>query len=140
MPWTGAWAVSPQSDSASFNQQTIRQIVHTSIGGPVARVELSNAFGNRPLNVSDVHIAVNAGGSSIVAGTDHRVTFGGAAATTIPVGSSVRGDPVTMTVAALSNVVISAYLPQPTGSTACWPTERAMQAIANAVDLRIFPV
>jgi lysophospholipase L1-like esterase len=115
-PWTGTWAVSPQSDSASFNQQTIRQVVHTSIGGSVARVELSNAFGNRPLNVSDVHIAVSAGGSSIVAGTDRRVTFGGAAATTVPVGSAVRSDPVTMTVAALSNVVISAYVPQATGS------------------------
>jgi lysophospholipase L1-like esterase len=114
-PWTGTWAVAPQGDGTTFNQQTLRQVVHTSIGGSVARVELSNVFGNRPLNVSDVHVAVSAGGSSIAAGTDHRVTFGGAASTTIAAGASVRSDAVSMTVAALSNLVVSVYFPQPTG-------------------------
>jgi lysophospholipase L1-like esterase len=113
--WTGTWAVSPQSGSTTFNQQTLRQIVHTGIGGSVAGIDLSNAFGTQPLSIADVHIASSASGSSIVAGTDHVVTFGGSGSTTIPVGGSVRSDPISMTVAALSNVVISAYLPQPTG-------------------------
>ena len=81
LPWTGTWSVAPQQTTidASFNnlaQQTLRQILHTSIGGTAARVQISNAFGQQPLVVSDVHIAravVNSDGSptsSTVAGTD----------------------------------------------------------------------
>ena len=34
--WTGTWAVSPQSSGTTFAQQTLRQIVHTSISGSAA--------------------------------------------------------------------------------------------------------
>src|SRR5260221_284365 len=114
--WTGTWAVSPESGGASFNQQTLRQIVHSSIGGSAARVELSNVFGTQPLNIADVHIAQRSSGSSITSGTDRTVTFGGQTATTIPAGGSAASDPVSFTVPALSDVAISVYLPQPTGS------------------------
>src|ERR1700736_2237173 len=88
VPWTGTWSVAPQQTTinASFNnlsQQTLRQILHTSIGGSAARVQISNAFGQQPLVVSDVHVAravVNSDGSptsSTVSGTDLAVTFNG---------------------------------------------------------------
>src|SRR5215831_17469512 len=41
----------------SFNDQTIRMIVHTSLGGRRARVTLSNAYGNVPLKIGSAHIA-----------------------------------------------------------------------------------
>jgi hypothetical protein len=49
LPWTGTWSVAAQQTTidASFNnltQQTLRQILHTSIGGTAARVQISNAF------------------------------------------------------------------------------------------------
>jgi len=113
--WTGTWAVSPQSSSTTFNRQTLRQIVHTSIAGTVARVELSNVFGTQPLSIADVHIAQRSSGSSITAGTDHTVTFGGSTSTTIPAGSSAVSDSIAFSVAALSDVAISVYLPQATG-------------------------
>ena len=113
--WTGTWAASPQVDSAIFSRQTLRQIVHTSIAGSVARVQLSNAFGTQPLVVSDAHIARSASGSSIVAGTDRSVTFGGQASTIIAAGAVGVSDPVEFPVAALSDVAISFFLPQPTG-------------------------
>ena len=84
--WTGTWATAPQSGGSSFNQQTIRQIVRTSISGTVARLQLSNAFGTTPLTVRDVHLADAGSGSSIVSGTDHTVTFGGSSSVTIPAG------------------------------------------------------
>src|SRR5947208_1049871 len=56
--WTGTWAASPQSSGTTFNAQTLRQIVHTSIGGTAARIQISNVFGNQPLHVADVHIAL----------------------------------------------------------------------------------
>ncbi|HTJ31866.1 MAG TPA: GDSL-type esterase/lipase family protein [Dactylosporangium sp.] len=114
--WTGTWAVSPQSSGTTFNQQTIRQIVHTSIGGTAARIRLSNAFGNQPVTIANVHLARRTSGSSIDAASDRAVTFGGAAQTTIPVGGSVTSDQVAFTVDALADVAVSFYLPSNTGN------------------------
>src|SRR5258706_8362349 len=114
-PWTGTWSVSPQSGGSSFNQQTLRQIVHTSIGGSVVRVQLSNAFGTQPVTVGDVHIAQRTSGSAIATGTDRQITFAGSASTTIAVGATAVSDAVNFTVPAFSDVAISVYLPQPTG-------------------------
>src|SRR5215469_7667120 len=57
--WVGTWATPPtQADTQrSFYQQTLRQIVHTSIGGSHARIRISNLFGSRPLHIEDVHLA-----------------------------------------------------------------------------------
>jgi MYXO-CTERM domain-containing protein len=114
--WTGTWAASPQSSSTSFSQQTLRQIVHTSIAGSAARVQLSNAFGTQPVTIADVHIAQRSSGSSIVAMTDRQVTFGGQTSTTIAVGAVAISDSIAFPVAALADVAVSIYLPDSTGS------------------------
>ena len=41
-----------------FTNQTLRQIVHTSIGGSRARVVLSNAYGTAPVTIGAAHIAL----------------------------------------------------------------------------------
>ena len=41
-----------------FTNQTLRQIVHTSIGGSRARVMLSNALGSAPLTIGAAYIAL----------------------------------------------------------------------------------
>ena len=40
------------------SNQTLRQIVHTSIGGDRVRVVLSNAFGTAPLEIGAADIAL----------------------------------------------------------------------------------
>ena len=49
--WVATWSASPQSAGAplQISGQTIRQIVHTSLGGRRVRVRLSNAYGQSPL-------------------------------------------------------------------------------------------
>jgi lysophospholipase L1-like esterase len=91
--------------------------VHTSISGTSARVDISNAFGSQPLVVSDVHVANRSSGSTITSGTDHVVTFGGQTTTTIPAGGLAFSDPISFSVPALSDVAVSMYLPQSTGSS-----------------------
>src|SRR5260370_41485596 len=86
--WTGTWAASPQGTGDSFSQQTLRQIVHTSISGTAARVQLSNAFGSSPVTISDVHIAQRTSGSSVDPGTDRTVRFGGSPSLTLPAGGT----------------------------------------------------
>ncbi len=115
VPWTGTWSASPQGSGNTFNGQTLRQIVHTSISGTAARIQLSNAFGSQPVTISDVHIARRTSGSSIDAGSDRKVTFGGAASVTIPVGGTAVSDGASFTVDALADVAVSFFLPQQTG-------------------------
>jgi lysophospholipase L1-like esterase len=116
-PWTGTWSASPESGGQSFSQQTLRQIVHTSIGGTSAQVQVSNVFGTTPLLIADVHVALRSSGSTIVSGTDHTVTFAGQTSITIPAGGLAISDAVVMSVPALSDVAVSMYLPQSTGSS-----------------------
>ena len=114
-PWTGTWAVAPQSSGTTFDNQTLRQIVHTSISGSVARIHLSNAFGNQAVAIADVHIAQRTSGSAVNPSTDRTVTFGGQTSTTIPAGGSVVSDTIAFAVAAQSDVAISVFLPSGTG-------------------------
>jgi lysophospholipase L1-like esterase len=130
-PWTGTWSASPQSGGPSFNQQTLRQIVHTTMGGSVARVQLSNVFGTQPVTVADVHIAQRTSGSAIAAGTDHQITFAGSVSTTIAVGASAVSDAVSFTVPAFSDVAISVYLPQATGPATYHQTGEQTNYIAS---------
>jgi lysophospholipase L1-like esterase len=116
-PWTGTWSASPESGGQSFSQQTLRQIVHTSIGGTSAQVQVSNVFGTTPLEIADVQVALRSSGSTIVSGSNHTVTFGGQTSITIPAGGLAISDAVAMSVPALSDLAVSIYLPQSTGSS-----------------------
>jgi lysophospholipase L1-like esterase len=133
-PWTGTWAVSPQQCNTTFAQQTLRHIVHTSIAGSAARVQISNVFGSQPLTVSHVHIAAASSptDSAIDPGSDQTVTFSGQNSATIAPGALVASDAVAFPVAALSDVAISIYFPQPTDSAAtCHQTGLQTSYIAS---------
>ncbi|MFI9817764.1 SGNH/GDSL hydrolase family protein [Saccharothrix variisporea] len=119
--WVGAWATSPTgvpaSDTMTFADQTLRQVVHLSTGGREVRVRLSNEFGSQPLVIGEARVARGAGGSSVVAGSDRRLTFGGRGAVTVPPGVPVVSDPVPLGVTADSDLVVSVYLPVSTPAT-----------------------
>ncbi|HVJ52925.1 MAG TPA: GDSL-type esterase/lipase family protein [Aliidongia sp.] len=112
-PWVGTWATPPENMGSGFGQVTVREFVHTSVGGTAARIRLSNEFGTDPLVVQDIHIARRnpAVSGGIMAGTDHAMTFSGSTSVTIPVGAVAISDPVAMTVPALSDISVSFFLP-----------------------------
>ena len=101
--------------AGTFNNQTARMVLHTSIGGNRVRVHLSNTFGATPVTIGAAHIALRSQDSAIVAGSDHPLMFNGAASVTIPVGAEMLSDPVNLNVPALSDVAISVYAPGETG-------------------------
>lgn len=112
MHWVGTWSTSPVGTSGiGFNNQTLRLIVHTSIGGHTVRVRLSNAYGSQPLLIGAAHIAVRDTGAAIVQGSDRTLTFGGAGSTTIWAGALAVSDPVQLDVPALGDLAVSIYLP-----------------------------
>src|SRR5579871_3580845 len=101
---------------STFSDQTIRMIVHTSIGGRRVRVELSNMFGGQPLEVGSAHIAVHKEGGAIVDGTDHALTFAGKTSFTVRPGVLVMSDPVNLEFAPFADLAVSLYLPHDTGT------------------------
>ncbi len=133
--WIATWATSqvgpepsqPQLTDAELTDVTVRQIVHVSVGGTTLRVQLSNAFGTRPLRVDGVHVAKakSAGSSAIDASTDHAVTFDGRDSVVIPAGAVYLSDPIAMPVDALSDVAISFHYPEPPSVQTSHPGSRA---------------
>lgn len=113
--WVGTWATSPmQADGNNirlFSSVTMREIVHISAGGAQIRLRFTNEFGLDPLTIADAHVALSAGGSATQPGSDRAVTFGGAASVNIPPGAAIFSDPVALSVAPLSNLAVSFYLP-----------------------------
>ena len=66
--WVATWSASAQRPATpvTFSGQTLRQIVHTSIGGAEVRVLLSNVFGTTALVIGAAHIAIRSAGAEIV--------------------------------------------------------------------------
>ena len=123
--WLGTWASSPMGSEVNFGQPspantTYRNVVRISTGGAMVRVELTNEFGTRPLNIGAAHIALSAGAGAIQPGSDHALTFNGQPSVIIPPGAPMFSDPIPMQVPALASLVVSVYLPdQSIGETTC---------------------
>jgi lysophospholipase L1-like esterase len=139
--WVGTWATAPhQPDlgvpglaNQGFENQTIRQIVHTSVEGRQVRVRLS-AFGSNGLVVGAAHIALRATGAAILPESDRVLTFGGSPVITIPAGALVLSDPVNLNVPALTDLAISIYTPGASGP-ATWHFEsRQLSYVSNPGD------
>ena len=129
--WVGTWAASPQSDGTAFPDKTLRQVVHTSLGGSSVRIRLSNVFGNQPLSVDNAHIAERASGSSIVLATDHALKFGGQASVVVAAGQVAVSDAVAFDVKPLADLVVSFHLQNTTGPTTAHGTGLQDNYVAN---------
>ncbi|MFB9906704.1 SGNH/GDSL hydrolase family protein [Allokutzneria oryzae] len=128
--WVGTWQTAPaagvDNTPNGYPNHSIRNIVHTSIGGGTARVRLSNAFGKSPLPISaTVAVAESGTGPKAVAGTMRELTFGGAKTTTVPAGAEVVSDPVRLAVPADGDLLVTTFTPTPSGPVTYHPA--AMQ-------------
>ncbi len=94
--------------------QTVRQIVHTSLGGSALRVKLSNLFGTAPVTFAAVHVARSAGGAVIDATTDQPLTFAGQPTLTLAPGAEAWSDSLAQAVATGSDLAVSVYVPAQT--------------------------
>ena len=101
-----------------FKNQTLRQIVHSSIGGSRVRVVLSNVYGTAPLTIGAAHVALRDKDSSIKMESDRPVTFSGKSTIEIPANAVIYSDPVNLTVPEMADLVIDLYLPGDTNTPA----------------------
>ncbi|HVC90746.1 MAG TPA: SGNH/GDSL hydrolase family protein [Acidobacteriaceae bacterium] len=132
--WCGTWATAAMQGNSqtTFTNETLRQIVHTSVGGARVRIRISNLFGTEPLRVEDLHLALWSCHSSIVAGSDRRLAFGGSTAVVIPPGKAAISDPIQYDLPALTDVAISFYLPRTTGDITFHPSAHQTSYIATS--------
>lgn len=122
--WIGTWTASVQPDSmTTLTNQTVRDIVHSSVGGQGVSLRLSNAFGGNPapagdgftdnytLNVAKVYVGLaNKYSAAIIPGTNRLVTFEGERSVELPPGSEAWSDPTHLRVPAGRNLAVSIYL------------------------------
>ncbi len=125
--WVNTWTSMPQltepanmppprfvQDDSVLADTTLRQTVHTSLGGGTMRLRFSNAFGGAPLPITAVSVAEpldgRAGVSAIEPGTSRRVTFHGDPSTVVPVGAQVVSDPLRFPLEAQENLTVTVYL------------------------------
>ena len=118
--WVGSWSTAacaqdeaePRHDQAELKAETVRQIVHLSIGGLAVRVRFSNTFGPAPLVLRSVHVAKVVKGSSIDAASDLAVTVGGKSEFTVPAGGAVWSDAAALSTADASDIAVSFFVPE----------------------------
>ncbi|HEX4275005.1 MAG TPA: SGNH/GDSL hydrolase family protein, partial [Bryobacteraceae bacterium] len=105
----------PAPPPSSFQNQTLRMIVRTSLGGNRLRVHLSNVFGAMPLQIGAAHIALRSMDSAIVPGSDRPLTFNGKTAVMVPAGAEVLSDTVELNAPKLTDLAVSVFVPGETG-------------------------
>jgi lysophospholipase L1-like esterase len=119
--WVTSWATSPSTlpgsddDGSDLQDQTVRLIVHTSIGGDSMRLRLSNYHGTGPVEIGAVSVALHNEESTVIDSSAEQVLFAGMGETTIARGATVLSDPLDFTVPELSNLAVSIYLPGDSG-------------------------
>ncbi|MFE9911345.1 SGNH/GDSL hydrolase family protein [Streptomyces clavifer] len=117
--WTGA-PVSGEPDTAhGFPGRTIRNTVHTSVGGDAARITLSNLFGASPLVVEQATV------------NTRPVTFRGLPTVTVAAGRQIVSDPVTVPVAPDADLVVTLRTPHAGGPVTHHPYAHQTSYLAD---------
>ncbi|MDJ1133261.1 SGNH/GDSL hydrolase family protein [Streptomyces iconiensis] len=135
--WVGTWSASPAAAEPrtrdGYADMSIRNVVHTSVGGSGARIRLSNLFGNRPLTVTHASIALAAAPSNptAAAGTMRRLSFGNKPTVTIPAGGEVTSDAVRLNVPHAADLLITTYSPSTSGPVTYHPYARQTSYVAE---------
>ncbi|MET7481788.1 SGNH/GDSL hydrolase family protein [Streptomyces sp. NPDC005538] len=125
--WVHTWTAMPQLTEpanlppAPFTgtgsvlvDTTLRQTLRITTGGRTLRLRFSNAYGDTPLPLTAVTVALpvdgKPGASAIVPGSGRPVTFAGRASATVPVGAQLVSDPVDLDLPAASVLTVTTYL------------------------------
>ncbi|MYS88446.1 MULTISPECIES: SGNH/GDSL hydrolase family protein [Streptomyces] len=136
--WVGTWSTSPAAaepgtETTGMADRSVRNVVHTSVGGTSARVTLSNLYGQSPLNITRASIAVAAGSGTAAALSDtlRQLTFNGGPTVVIPPGRQVMSDAVRIAIPHDADVLITTYTPTSSGPVTYHPHARQISYVAQ---------
>jgi lysophospholipase L1-like esterase len=91
-------------------------IVHTTIGGSRVRVQISNAFGKKPLVIGAASFALRKSESEIDETTLRPLTFSGKSSVTVRPGALLLSDALIFDLKPLSDIAISLFVPKDSGA------------------------
>ncbi|CAM3945485.1 SGNH/GDSL hydrolase family protein [Kibdelosporangium persicum] len=120
--WEGTWTASahrphegfaPNWSLEGFADQTVRQVVRVSQGGPAVRIQLSNKYGTTPLTVTGATIAKATHGAAVE--SVRPLTFKARKQAVIPPGGQVASDTAFLPVRPLESLAVTLYFAKPTG-------------------------
>lgn len=136
--WVGSWAASPAAAEPNthrngFAGHSIRNVVHTSVGGDSARITLSNLYGRQPLSITHASIAVAAGANnpSAAPGSLRRLSFNGNTSVVIPAGEQVMSDAARIRVPNDTDLLVTTFSPTPSGPVTFHPHARQVSYVAD---------
>ncbi|MEU9644028.1 SGNH/GDSL hydrolase family protein [Streptomyces sp. NPDC048188] len=136
--WVGAWATAPAAaepgtETTGMAGRSVRNVVHTSVGGTGARITLSNLYGQAPLTVTHASIALASGPgtAAAIADTMRRLTFRGSARVIIPAGGQVMSDTARITIPYGANVLVTTFSPVPSGPVTYHPRAQQTSYLAD---------
>jgi lysophospholipase L1-like esterase len=117
--WVAAWAASPEPGGTDASEpllnlenQTVRERVRVSVGGPQIRLQLSNEFGSALLLIGSVTVALPNGPAGIQPASVRTVAFDGRNSVSISAGAPILSDPIDLPVAQGTEISISIYFPK----------------------------
>jgi lysophospholipase L1-like esterase len=122
--WSTTWGASetvPAADSMAFNNQTLRLIVHPTTAGTQVRIKITNIFGSRPLNVGSASVGLQDSGATVVAGSNHVLTFGGRPSIVIPIGAYVLSDSAPLDTLTQHDLAVSLFVAGDSGPVTMHP-------------------
>lgn len=124
--WAGSWAAAVTRGNTvgltntGLNDQSIRMIVQTTVGGDRLRVRLTNLYGEQAVKVGHATVARPDTStpddlSDIDPASVRPLTFNGAASATINKGAELLSDPLAYPVREQEDLVVTLYFPVLTG-------------------------
>ncbi|XTZ19005.1 SGNH/GDSL hydrolase family protein [Micromonospora echinospora] len=124
--WAGTWAAAVTRGNSvgltntGLNNQSVRMVVHTTVGGDRLRIRLSNIFGEQAVKLGRATVAKPNTStpndlSDIDTGTLRELSFGGSATATMNRGGELLSDPVDLPVGEQQDLVVTLHFPTSTG-------------------------
>jgi len=129
--WVGTWSTGSQlveprnlPPEPGLTNNTLRQVVHVSIGGKLLRLRFSNEFSTQPVTMQSVHIARQTSDSAIDPDSDRQLSFQGKAGVTMAPGTASYSDTVEFNLPPGSNLSITIYFGQTSADVTGHPGSR----------------
>ncbi|MFD5700119.1 SGNH/GDSL hydrolase family protein [Streptomyces lasiicapitis] len=136
--WVGTWSASPAgaepgTESHGMAGRSVRNVVHTSVGGESARITLSNLYGTQPLTITHASVAVAAASNNPAAAVDtlRRLTFRGDTSVVIPPGQQIVSDAARLRVPHDADLLVTTFSPATSGPVTYHPHARQISYVAD---------
>ncbi|EPH39239.1 SGNH/GDSL hydrolase family protein [Streptomyces aurantiacus] len=136
--WVGTWSASPAgaepgTGAHGMAGRSVRNVVHTSVGGESVRITLSNLYGTQPLTVTHASVAVAAASNNPAAAVDtlRRLTFRGDTSVVIPPGQQIVSDAARLRVPHDADLLVTTFTPAASGPVTYHPHARQISYVAD---------